>query len=120
VLARKTSMAAQLDLHAAWWAASTFATVPDTWQAPRSSSPNLCSPGRPRRDKGFDLGAFTVAGGVVLVSDQANGSSGFHETLMAFHGGPVREPQRPDWGPEPGHLAWHRREAFKGDPRHRG
>ena len=31
--------------------------------------------------KTFDLGAFTVAGGVVLVSDQAHGTSGFRETL---------------------------------------
>jgi putative restriction endonuclease len=70
--------------------------------------------------KTFDLGAFTVAEGVVLVSDQVHGTSGFHETLMAYHGGPVREPQRPEWRPESRHLAWHRREVFKGDPRHRG
>jgi putative restriction endonuclease len=69
--------------------------------------------------KTFDLGAFTVSEGVVLVSDQVHGTSGFAETLMAFHSGPVRGPQRPDWQPEPKHLAWHRREVFKGDPRHR-
>jgi putative restriction endonuclease len=70
--------------------------------------------------KTFDLGAFTVAEGVVLISDQAHGTSGFHETLMAYHWSPVRSPQRPDWRPEPTHLAWHRREVFKGEPRHRG
>ena len=70
--------------------------------------------------KTFDLGAFTVAEGAVLVSDQVHGTSGFQETLMAYHGGPIREPQRPDWRPEAEHLAWHRREVFKGDPRHRG
>jgi putative restriction endonuclease len=70
--------------------------------------------------KTFDLGVFTVAEGVVLVSDHVHGTSGFLETLMTYHGGPIREPQRPDWRPEPGHLAWHRREVFKGDPRHRG
>src|SRR5262249_26271630 len=32
--------------------------------------------------KTFDLGAFTVSDGVVLVSDRAHGTSGFHETLM--------------------------------------
>jgi putative restriction endonuclease len=69
--------------------------------------------------KTFDLGAFTVAEGVVLVSDQVHGTSGFRETLMAYHGGSIREPQRPDWRPEVKHLAWHRREVFKGDPRHR-
>jgi putative restriction endonuclease len=44
----------------------------------------------------FDLGAFTVFEGVVLISDQAHGTSGFHETLMAYHGGTVRGPQRPE------------------------
>jgi putative restriction endonuclease len=69
--------------------------------------------------KTFDLGAFTVSEGVVLISDRVHGTSGFQETLMAYHGGPVREPQRPDWRPEPRHLSWHRREVFRGDPRHR-
>jgi putative restriction endonuclease len=70
--------------------------------------------------KTFDLGAFTVSDGVVLVSNQVHGTSGFLETLMAYHGGEVRGPQRPDWRPEPKHLAWHRREVFKGEPRHGG
>ena len=70
--------------------------------------------------KTFDLGAFTVSKGVVLVSDQAHGTSGFLESLMAHHGTSVRAPQRPDWGPEPKHLDWHGREVFKGEPRHHG
>jgi putative restriction endonuclease len=70
--------------------------------------------------KTFDLGAFTVAGGVVLVSDRAHGTAGFEEWLMVHHGRPLRDPQRPDWRPEPGHLAWHGREVFKGEARHRG
>jgi putative restriction endonuclease len=69
--------------------------------------------------KTFDLGAFTVTDGVLLVSDLMNGTSGFQETLLAFHGKPVRQPQRPDWTPEPHHLAWHGREVFKGEARHR-
>ena len=68
----------------------------------------------------FDLGAFTVTGGVLLVSDQANGTTGFQESLMSFHGKPVRPPQRPEWGPAPTHLEWHGREVFKGEARHRG
>jgi len=56
--------------------------------------------------KTFDLGAFTVADGVLLVSDLMNGTTGFQETLLAFHGKPVRLPQRPDWKPEPQHLIW--------------
>src|SRR3954452_24963472 len=54
--------------------------------------------------KTFDLGAFTVSGGVLLVSDQANGTTGFQETLMAFHGKAIRDPQHPAWKPEPRHL----------------
>jgi putative restriction endonuclease len=68
--------------------------------------------------KKFDLGAFTVADGVLLVSDLMNGTSGFQETLLAFHGKPVRPPQRPDGTPEPQHLAWHGRDVFKGEARH--
>ena len=34
----------------------------------------------------FDLGAFTVSGGILLVSDRANGTAGFKETLMAYRG----------------------------------
>ena len=37
--------------------------------------------------------------GVLLVSDQANGSSGFQENLLAYHGKPVRPTQHPDWRP---------------------
>jgi putative restriction endonuclease len=70
--------------------------------------------------KTLDLGAFTISEGILLVSDQAHGTSGFRESLMAHHGGLVREPQKPDWRPESKHLAWHRRELFKGNPRHRG
>jgi putative restriction endonuclease len=69
--------------------------------------------------KTFDLGAFTVADGVLLVSDQANGTTGFAESLMAYHGKPIRPAQHPDWRPMPHHLAWHKEEVFKGEARHR-
>jgi putative restriction endonuclease len=50
--------------------------------------------------KTFDLGAFTVNhDGVLLVSDQAHGTSGFQETLMNRHGKAIRPPQRHDWKP---------------------
>ena len=49
-----------------------------------------------RHHKTFDLGAFTVSDGILLVSDQANGTTGFQETLMAYHGRPIRDPQHPD------------------------
>lgn len=69
--------------------------------------------------KTFDLGAFTVENGVLLVSDQANGTTGFNEALMAHHGRPIREAQRPEWKPMGDHLEWHGREVFKGEARHR-
>jgi putative restriction endonuclease len=68
--------------------------------------------------KTFDLGAFTVADGVPLVSDLANGSTGLTETLLVYHGKPIRPPQRPEWKPEREHVAWHGREVFKGEARH--
>ena len=68
--------------------------------------------------KTFDLGAFTVREGVLLVSDQATGTTGFQEFLMAHHGKLIRPPQRPDWRPEPRHLEWHGREVFRGEARH--
>ena len=45
--------------------------------------------------KTFDLGAFTVSEGVLLVSDQANGTAGFQEHLMAYHGKPIRAAAAP-------------------------
>lgn len=69
--------------------------------------------------KTFDLGAFTVREGLLLVSDQANGTTGFQEALLAYHGKPIRDAQHPDWRPEPKHLDWHSREVFKGEARHR-
>jgi putative restriction endonuclease len=58
--------------------------------------------------------------GSLLVSDQAHGSAGFEEALLRHHGKRPRPPQRPEWGPEPAFVAWHRREVFKGTARHLG
>lgn len=76
----------------------------------------LCS----SHHKIFDLGVFTVRDGNLLVSDQANGSAGFQEVLLAFHGKPISEPQNPGWKPEAVHLDWHGQEVFKGEARHCG
>jgi putative restriction endonuclease len=68
--------------------------------------------------KTFDLGAFTVDhGGVLLVSDQVHGGEGFQEVLMRHHGNSVRPPQRQEWKPAPASLDWHAREVFKGAAR---
>jgi putative restriction endonuclease len=67
----------------------------------------------------FDLGAFTLNHeGVLLVSDQANGSMGFDEALLRYHGSRVRAPQRPDHRPHADFVDWHGREVFKGAARH--
>lgn len=70
--------------------------------------------------KTFALGAFTVADGILLVSDQANGTTGFQEALLSYHGKPICDPRHPDWKPEPRHPEWHGREVFKGVARHGG
>jgi putative restriction endonuclease len=72
--------------------------------------------------KVFDLGAFTVRpDGVLLVSEQVNGSPEVvGEVLLRHHGQTVRPPQRPEHAPAPAFLAWHRRQVFKGAARHLG
>jgi putative restriction endonuclease len=71
--------------------------------------------------KVFDLGAFTLNGdGVLLVSDQAHGTVGFHDALLRHHGTKVRPPQHPEMRPEPAFLDWHVGEVFKGKARHLG
>jgi putative restriction endonuclease len=70
--------------------------------------------------KTLDLGAFTLdKDGVLLVSEQANGSAGFQEALLRHHGHKARPPQRADHRPAPDFLDWHAREVFKGAARQR-
>jgi putative restriction endonuclease len=57
---------------------------------------------------------------VLLVSEQANGTVGFNEALLGFHGKPVRPPQRPEWRPGAAFTAWHRQEVFRGEARRAG
>lgn len=65
----------------------------------------------------FDAGAFTLSqrihGNVVLVSEAAVGTTGFHESLGRFHKQPVREPIRDTYRPEERFLAWNVREVFQ-------
>lgn len=68
--------------------------------------------------KFFDLGAFTLdSAGIVLVSEQVHGTTGFEEALLWHHGNAVRSPLRREWRPAFAHLAWHGREVFKGQAR---
>lgn len=63
--------------------------------------------------KVFDLGAFTVQDGKVLVSELVHGDAGCDYALLRHHGAGLRAPVRPDSAPNVEFLAWHRREVFK-------
>ncbi len=66
----------------------------------------------------FDRGAFTLSDRLeIMVSDEANGSVGFQEWLMDFHGQKINYPQRQSYYPEVEFISWHVREVFKGDYR---
>ena len=71
----------------------------------------LCS----MHHKLFDRGAFTITDDMGMqVSEIAHGTSGFNEWLLAFHGQPIRPPQRPTYFPQSAFVEWHVREVFKG------
>jgi hypothetical protein len=92
----------------AWWSPSLVATSSRGCEETEGAPGIEAAAGlalRVLHHRMFDFGAFTVAEGFVLVSDQVHGTSGFHEALMAHHGGKIREPQRPNWSPKPRHLA---------------
>ena len=62
----------------------------------------------------FDRGVFTLSTQLeVLVSEYANGSVGFEEWLMKFHGRKINFPQRRSYYPETESINWHLNEVFK-------
>lgn len=66
----------------------------------------------------FDRGVFTLSEHLeVLVSEYANGSVGFEEWLMRFHGSTINFPQRQSYYPQGNFIGWHMREVFKGASR---
>lgn len=68
----------------------------------------------------FDLGVFTITDSrELLVAEDANGSEGFQEWLMRYHGQFVRSPIHPDYQPNQTFVNWHVREVFKGPGRYR-
>lgn len=68
----------------------------------------------------FDRGAFTLSDKLeVLVSEWANGTTGFQEWLMAFHGKEINFPQRETYYPHEAFRRWHTKEVFKGPERER-
>ncbi len=66
----------------------------------------------------FDRGTFTLSKQrIILVSDDAHGTTGFQEWLMDFHGQRLALPQRRSYYPEEEFIRWHVREVFQGDYR---
>lgn len=66
----------------------------------------------------FDRGAFSLSEQLkILVSDEANGSEGFQEWLMRFHGQRLKFPQRLSYYPDEKYVSWHVKEVFQGDYR---
>lgn len=64
----------------------------------------------------FDRGAFTLSDNLeILVSDKANGSHGFKEWLLDFHGRKINYPQRQTFYPKGEFTQWHTKEVFTGD-----
>jgi putative restriction endonuclease len=70
--------------------------------------------------KAFDRGAITVIDEILVVSDLVNGSKGLEELLLAHHNKPIQKAQRAEWMADREHMGWHRRQVFRGEPRHRG
>lgn len=63
----------------------------------------------------FDRGVFTLSEQLeVLVSEYANGSTGFGKWLMRFHGKKIKPPQSQMYYPRINFIDRHLREEFKG------
>jgi putative restriction endonuclease len=66
----------------------------------------------------FDRGAFSISDKMnILVSTHANGTVGFQEWLMNFHGKKMTPPQRRDYCPDREFVEWHVSEVFRGEYR---
>ncbi|RKL66507.1 hypothetical protein CR203_14510 [Salipaludibacillus neizhouensis] len=69
----------------------------------------------------FDRGVFTInSSRKLLVSEEANGTNGFDEWLMSFHGREIRSPVHPAYAPQESFMNWHVSEVFKGPERYFG
>ncbi|MDI9421103.1 MAG: HNH endonuclease [Bacillota bacterium] len=65
----------------------------------------------------FDRGAFALCYSdgdyIVKVAQQAHGTTGFAEWLLAYHDQAIRKPQSPHYDPAPTYTEWHWREVFR-------
>jgi putative restriction endonuclease len=67
----------------------------------------------------FDRGVFTLSDKLnIVVSESANGTRGFQEWVIAFHGEALRPPQSPNYYPDKSVVEWHVREVFQGPERY--
>lgn len=74
----------------------------------------LCS----MHHKLFDAGVFTISDTMqVVVSEEAHGSQGFQDWVMAFHGKKIKPPLRPYYFPDAAFIQWHVKEVFQGPSR---
>jgi putative restriction endonuclease len=68
----------------------------------------------------FDRGVFTITDSKeLLVAEEANGTQGFQEWLMRYHGQQIRLPIHPDYQPKSSFVNWHIREVFRGPGRYK-
>lgn len=66
----------------------------------------------------FDRGAFTLSDEMnILVSTHANGTTGFKEWLMNYHGKKMTRPQSMIYCPDMEFVEWHVKEVFRGEYR---
>ena len=66
----------------------------------------------------FDFGALSLTDlGVIIFSQQVNGSGEIAERLLKHHGQLARSPQDPVQSPAAEYVAWHRKEVFKNPAR---
>lgn len=67
----------------------------------------------------FDRGVFTLSDHrSIVVSESANGTRGFQEWVMSYHGQAMRAPQRPTYHPDMTSVQWHVKEVFQGPGRY--
>lgn len=67
----------------------------------------------------FDRRVFTISPErQLLVAETANGTQGFYDWLMRYHGTVIRSPIRPEYVAGENFLHWHMREVFRGPARY--
>jgi putative restriction endonuclease len=64
------------------------------------------------------MSVFTLSDSMrVSISEEAHGSKGFDEWVMAFHGKKIKPPLRDYYSPKADFVNWHVKEVFQGPGR---